>query len=95
MNPSGATGDRTLTPVGVKRRVNDADHATQDDAKRREVSASRDVVESALARAIERATAAGRWDVVAHLAKELEARRPHQTGKVVHLTKRAARGGTR
>jgi hypothetical protein len=76
------------------RRVDDPDQATQDDERRREVSASEDVVEAALARAIERATAAGRWDVVAQLAKELEARRLHQTGKVVHLTKRAARGGT-
>jgi hypothetical protein len=42
--------------VGVRRRRswrNNADRATQDDAKRREVSASEDVVEAALARAIE------------------------------------------
>jgi hypothetical protein len=78
----------------VDRRVDDSDQATQNDQMRREVSASEDVVEAALARAIERATAAGRWDAVAQLAKELEARRLHQTGKVVHLTKRAARGGT-
>ena len=32
-------------------------------------------VENALARAIEGAVSAGRWDVVAQLAKELEARR--------------------
>jgi hypothetical protein len=32
-------------------------------------------VEDMLARAIERASAAGRWDVVAQLARELEARR--------------------
>jgi hypothetical protein len=32
-------------------------------------------VEDALARAIEGAVAAGRWDVVAQLARELEARR--------------------
>jgi hypothetical protein len=37
--------------------------------------------------------AAGRWYAVAQLAKELEARRLHNTGKVVHLTKRAPRGG--
>lgn len=34
-----------------------------------------DQVEAALARALERASAAGRFDVVAQLARELEARR--------------------
>jgi hypothetical protein len=36
-------------------------------------------VETALARALERASAAGRWDVVAQLARELEARRLGRT----------------
>jgi hypothetical protein len=34
-----------------------------------------DAVEAALAKALGGATAAGRWDVVAQIAKELEARR--------------------
>jgi hypothetical protein len=42
-------------------------------------------VEDALARAIEGAVSAGRWDVVAQLAKELEARRLAAVG-VMHLT---------
>jgi hypothetical protein len=61
----------------------DAYHATQDDAKRREVSAlsaSGDVVECALARALDRASGAGRFDVVAQLASELEARRLARAG---------------
>lgn len=39
-------------------------------------------VESALARAIEGAVAAGRWDVVMQLARELEARRLVAVGNV-------------
>jgi hypothetical protein len=42
-------------------------------------------VEDALARAIEGAVSAERWDVVAQLAKELEARRLAASG-VMHLT---------
>jgi thiazole synthase ThiGH ThiG subunit len=41
----------------------------------REVSASGDVIESALAEALKGAADAGRFDVVARLAGELEARR--------------------
>jgi len=44
-------------------------------------------VESALAKAIEGATSAGRWDIVAQLARELEARRVTRMGNVVALTK--------
>lgn len=45
-----------------------------------------DAVEVALARAIERASAAGRWDVVAELARELEERRrSQQAPNVVRL----------
>jgi hypothetical protein len=74
-------------PSVVDRRVDDADHATQDDQRRREVSASADAVEAALAKALEEATAVRRWDVVAELASELEARRLRRTAKVVPLTK--------
>jgi integrase len=41
----------------------------------RSAAASIDAVEAALAKAIEGATVAGRWDVVSQLTKELEARR--------------------
>lgn len=45
-----------------------------------------DAVETALAKGLEGATAAGRWDVVAQLARELEARRAARSGgKVVPL----------
>jgi hypothetical protein len=44
-----------------------------------------------LAVALERASAAGRWDVVAILAKELEARRLEAAGNVVAIGKRAGR----
>lgn len=42
-------------------------------------------VEDALARAIEGAVAAGRWDVVMQLARELEARRLAAAGNVEKL----------
>jgi hypothetical protein len=42
-------------------------------------------VEDALARAIEGAVVAGRWDVVAQLAKELEARRLESSVNVVRF----------
>jgi hypothetical protein len=45
--------------------------------------ATADVVEAALAKALEGATAAGRFDVVAQLARELEARRLARMGNVV------------
>jgi hypothetical protein len=44
-----------------------------------------DFVEIALAKAIEGATAARRWDVVAQLARELEARRLGRAANVVDL----------
>jgi hypothetical protein len=70
-------------PSVVNRRVNDADQTTQDDQRRRDVSASGDAVEAALARAIEaevdeRATG---WEArVALLAGELRARRLARSG---------------
>ena len=39
-----------------------------------------DTVEEALAAALARASAAGRWDIVAQLARELEARRLRAAG---------------
>jgi len=47
--------------------------------------ATPDAVEASLARALDGATAAGRWDVVSQLARELEARRLAAAGNVVVL----------
>jgi hypothetical protein len=59
----------------------------------RPVPAVVDTVDGALAKALEGATAAGRFDVVAQLAKELEARRLARMGNVVALlTKTRQRG---
>jgi len=49
-------------------------------------------VETALARAIDRASAAGRFDVVALLAGELQARRLSRGGVAVLAAKRRERG---
>ena len=54
----------------------DRAHPVRDDAH---------AVEEALAKALERATAAGRWEVVSQLARELEARRLARMGNVVAL----------
>jgi hypothetical protein len=67
------------------RRGNDADPATQDDAKQREVLASADVVEAALAKAIDAEVQERRagWEArVALLAGELQARRLARGGVV-------------
>jgi hypothetical protein len=65
--------------------------------KRREVSAlaaPRDPVEAALSHALYFAAEAGRFDVVAQLAKELEARRLLRAGNVVALETIARQRGT-
>jgi hypothetical protein len=85
----------TSGPNVLDRRGNDAREVTKDDVTRREVSASAppepDAVEAALAGALKGATDAGRWDVVAQLARELEARRTARAGNVVPLDGRARR----
>jgi hypothetical protein len=81
----GIESPTTSAPIVVDRRVDDADHATKGDAKRREVSASGDVVEAALARAIDaevEARAPGWEGRVALLAEELRARRLARDGVV-------------
>ncbi len=50
-----------------------------------------DEVEAALARALDRASEAGRFDVVAQLARELEARRLARAGNVVRLADERAK----
>jgi hypothetical protein len=52
-----------------------------------------DVVETALAKALAQAAAAGRFDVVAQLARELEARRQARAGNVVRLDTARHKGG--
>jgi hypothetical protein len=54
----------------------------------RPVPAEGDAVEAALAKALEGATAAGRWDVVSQLARELEARRLGRAANVVPINPR-------
>jgi len=73
----------TGAPNVVNRREADAKQTTQNDERRREVSASTLPVEVALSVALERTAAVGRWDVVAQLARELEARRLAHDPKVV------------
>jgi hypothetical protein len=83
----------TYVPIVAKRREDDADLATKDDARRREVSALSslgDPVEAALDRAAE----AGRFDVVAQLARELEARRLARADNVVMLKAKGRPRGT-
>jgi hypothetical protein len=73
---------------------NDAKRTTQGDAKQREVSTlsqGDDRVEAALAGALARAAEASRFDVVAQLAKELEARRLVRAGNVVAFSRLRAR----
>jgi hypothetical protein len=51
-----------------------------------------DAVEGAIATPLSRAAAAGRFDVVAQLARELEARRERQAGNLVRLDVGRRRG---
>ena len=52
---------------------------------------NRATIEETLAAALEGAATAGRWDVVAQLAKELEARRLAASGNVVALNPKEKR----
>ena len=88
----GIESPATSAPSVANGRENDAAEMTKDDATRPEVSAlsaPTDAVEAALAEAIKVATSAGRWDVVAQLARELEARRVARAGNVARLDARA------
>jgi hypothetical protein len=49
-----------------------------------------DAVEVALAKALDAAASAGRFDVVAQLAREFEARRLASAGNVVPLVRRSS-----
>jgi hypothetical protein len=99
--PTGIESGQTSAPRLVDRREIPPPNATKDDGKRREVSASCaldapaliDPVEAAVAKAIADAATAGRFDVVAQLARELEARRLARAGNVVLLDAGRRRGG--
>jgi hypothetical protein len=52
---------------------------------------NRDPIEDALGKALSEASAAGRFDVVAQLAGELQARRLARVGNVVELARRRGR----
>jgi hypothetical protein len=78
----------------------------QDESARTDVSARSDVhvgpsapravtAEDALARALALAAEAGRWDVVAQLARELEARRLAGASNVVRLDTSRGNGGAK
>ncbi|HMI87206.1 MAG TPA: hypothetical protein VK550_24100 [Polyangiaceae bacterium] len=54
-----------------------------------------DVVETALAYAIRKATDAGEWERVTQLAKELEARRLARATNVISIDARRDKGGGR
>jgi hypothetical protein len=88
------TGE-TSAAIVADRRENAAVEATKGDGTRPDVTASAapaaDAVEAALAGAICGATDAARWDVVAQLARELEARRTARAGNVVVLQARVKR----
>jgi hypothetical protein len=76
----------TSSPCVALSSERDPERATQDDARRREVSASGDVVEAALARAIEAEVGERRpgWEGrVALLAGELRARRLARDGVIL------------
>ena len=60
-------------------------HLDRDLDQTRPAPAEAEAVEAALAKALEGATAAGRWEVVSQLARELEARRLARMGNVVTL----------
>ncbi len=80
--------------------MNPAGSLSQDEADRDRsdtsppLAAASDAVDEALAKAITAAVEAGRFDVVAQLARDLEARRVARAGNVIALAdKRAKRGG--
>ena len=95
MGRAGLEPAETSASSVAERCENDAKHATLGDDKQREVSAVRDVVEAALAKAIEAEVdvRASGWEArVALLAGELRARRLARSGVVPIDTKRRRHG---
>ena len=83
---SGTSGVDDSTAVVGSNEAKCADTGGLNDS----LNASPDV-ESVLARAIEAATPAGRFDVVAQLCRELEARRLARLGNVVSIDARRSK----
>ena len=92
MELTGIESAETSTPSVVQGTEKQAAVATKAAPKQPAVSVSAVDVEEALAGALTAASAAGQWDVVAQLAKELEARRLARSGNVVALVAKARRG---
>jgi hypothetical protein len=98
---TGIEPGQTYVPSVAERREKPAVETTQSDATQPEVLVSpssnavapTDTVEAALANALTQAATAGRFDVVAQLARELEARRLARAGNVVLLDAGRRRGG--
>lgn len=96
MEQRGIEHPATGAPLVVNCREDDAKQTAQDDQRRREVPALLaigDPVEAALAHALGCAADAGRFDVVARLAAELEVRRLARAGNVVTLEAKTRRRG--
>jgi hypothetical protein len=90
----GIESEGTYVRNVANRRLDDVNETTKDDERRRGVSAlslGGDPVESALADALKHAAEAGRFDVVAQIARELEARRLARTANVVVLNAKTPR----
>lgn len=81
VHPRTSEADASKTPSETPRRPVDAN------AIGPAIGPAGDVVEAALARALDAATAAGRFDVVVQLARELHARRLAREPNVIALTK--------
>jgi hypothetical protein len=99
----GSNPQQTSGPCVAKSAESARENATEDDARPLEVLAlsdppngsqlTTDPIDAALADALSRAARAGRFDVVAQLALELEARRRARTGNVVSLGAKRRDGG--
>ena len=87
MELTGIESAATYTPKVAKNTEKRSADATKEDTRQPAVSVSASAVdiEEAIAGALTAASAAGQWDVVAQLAKELEARRLARAGNVVAL----------
>ena len=92
MEQRGIEHQATSAPIVADGAEIPAICATQDDSKPLEVlalsaseKAPTDPIEAALATALVEAATAGRFDVVAQLARELEARRHARAGHAVRL----------
>jgi hypothetical protein len=97
---TGIEPDCPSAPSVAKSGQNPGKETTPDDSEPPLFSAStatendpRDPVEQALASALTTAAAGGRFDVVAQLARELEARRLARAGNVVVLDSGRRKGG--